>query len=267
MSFPIVENLAGSIAFQSRQRDGTSFNSVTGNDIDNINRSTVRAKLLWTPSDDFEAEFALTHSRADETGIARDAVSAESFVDLDVLADQDFRIDDDPRTVQQFTDGRYVSQQWVASLHLSKDFENLTVQSITAYRDFDADQEPISLAGVPTPVFAIADGRDNEVLTQEFRVLSNTNGRFNWQAGTFLLRADETRFLDVITRWDESVAGGAFSAIFGLPDANAGRLRELRRHPQLHHRLPGVVRREPVRHPRERGDHQLLVLCRGGRPN
>lgn len=218
VSFPIAENLAGSIAFQSRQRNGTSFNSVTGNDIDNLNRSSVRGKLLWTPREDLELEFAVSHSRADETGVARDAVSAESFVDLDVLAEQNFRIDDDPRTVQQFTDGRYVSEQWVGSLHVTKDFDALTVQSITAYRQFDADQEPISLGGVPTPIFAIADGRDNEVFTQEFRLLSNTGGRFSWQAGTFLLRADETRFLNVITRWDESVAGGAFSAIFGCPD-------------------------------------------------
>ncbi|MEM9385593.1 MAG: TonB-dependent receptor [Pseudomonadota bacterium] len=218
ISFPIADELAGSIAFQSRQRDGTSFNSVTGNDVDNINRSAVRAKLLWTPADDLEFEFALSRSRADETGIARDAVSAEAFVDLDVLADQNFLIDDDPRTVQQFSDGRYVSEQWVGSLHVTKDFDSVTFQSITSFRSFDAEQEPISLGGVPTPIFAIADGRDNEVLTQEFRVLSNSGGRFNWQAGTFLLRADETRFLDVITRWDESVAGGAFSAIFGCPD-------------------------------------------------
>ncbi len=218
VSFPIAEDLAGSIAFQSRQRNGTSFNSVTGNDVDNINRSSIRAKLQWTPSDTLEVKFGFTHSRADETGIARDAVSAESFVDLDVLADQNFMIDDDPRTVQQFSDGRYVSEQWVGSLHVTKDFENVTLQSITAYRSFDADQEPISLAGVPTPVFAIADGRDNEVLTQEFRLLSNTDSAFNWQAGVFLLRADETRFLNVITRWDESTAGGAFSAIFGCPD-------------------------------------------------
>jgi iron complex outermembrane receptor protein len=106
----------------------------------------------------------------------------------------------------------------VGSLHVSKDFDSVTFESITTGRTFEADQTPVSLTGVPTPLFALADERDVESYTQEFRVISNSDGALQWQAGTFFLSSTETRDMAAITRWDESVAGGAFSAIFGCPD-------------------------------------------------
>ena len=218
VTFPINDNLAGSIALLSTDREGTSFNSVTGNDVDNINRSAFRGKLVWQLPGDWQAKLALSHSTADETGVARDAVSAQSTVDLDVLAAQNFVIDSDPRTVQMFADGRYTSDQWVGSAHITKDFDGLTFESITTGRKFKADQDPVSLTGVPTRLFALADNRDVETFTQEFRLLSTDSSTLNWQTGVYILHSDETRDLAAVTRWDESVAGGAFSAIFGCPD-------------------------------------------------
>jgi len=214
----IADNLAGSLAFTSTDREGTSYNSFTGNDVDTVNRSSLRAKVYWTPSDDLEVKFSLGHNSANETAEARDAVSAQSTVDLDVLADQGFVLDNDPRTVQMFDDGSFVSEQWIASLHISKDIGDYRIESITTARTYDADQDPVSLAGVPTPLFALADSRESENYTQEFRIVSDSDEALNWQAGAFFLSSDETRYMHAITRWDESVAGGAFSAIFGCPD-------------------------------------------------
>ncbi len=218
LSFPVADSLAGSLAFTTTDREGTSRNLVTGNDVDNINRSSVRGKLVWSLDNDWTVKLGLSHSRADETGVARDAVSSQATVDLDVLADQGFQIDGDPRSVQMFADGRYSSQQWVGSLHINKDFDNYSFQSITTIRNFDADQDPVSLAGVPTRIFALADSRDVETVTQEFRLISNSDSKLSWQTGVYFLSSDETRDLAAVTRWDESVAGGAFSAIFGCPD-------------------------------------------------
>ena len=218
ISAPISDELFGSLAISSRDREGTSFNSVTGNDVDDINRSAIRGKLVWQPSDDLTVKFGLTHNRTSETGVARDAVSAQDTVDLDVLAEQGFRIDNDPRRVQMFDDGSYVSEQWVASLHIEKYLESFTLQSITTARSFDADQTPVSLAGVPTRLFALGDSRDVESYTQEFRVLSTGESNLSWQAGAFFFMSDETRNMEAVTRWDESVAGGAFAAFFGCPD-------------------------------------------------
>lgn len=218
ISFPVSDNLSGSLAFSSTDREGTSFNSVTGNDVDNLNRSAFRGKLIWDRDDGWLMKFALGHSVADETGVARDAVSAQSTVDLDVLAEQGFQVDNDPRTVQMFADGRYISDQWVGSLHVSREFDAVTFESITTGRKFQANQEPVSLTGVPTRLFALADERDAETFTQEFRLVSNSDSALNWQTGFYFLRSDETRDLAAVTRWDESVAGGAFAAIFGCPD-------------------------------------------------
>ena len=151
LAAPITDTLSASLAISSRDREGTSFNSVTGNDVDDVNRSAIRGKLVWQPNDDLSIKLGITHNRASETGVARDAVSPQPTVDLDVLAAQDFRVDDDPRTVQMFEDGSYVSEQWVGSLHIEKYLDKLTLQSITTARDFVADQTPVSLTGVPVP--------------------------------------------------------------------------------------------------------------------
>ena len=218
LSAPLNDRLSASIAISSRDREGTSINTVTGNDVDDINRSAVRGKLLWQPNDDWSVKLGLTHTRASETGIARDAVSAQATVDLDVLADQNFLLDNNPRRVQMFQDGRFSSDQWVGSLHIERSFSNMSLQSITTARSFDADTTPISLTGVPVPLFALGDSREVDSFTQEFRLVSNGGEKFSWQTGFFFFTSDESRFMESITRWDESVAGGAFSAIFGCPD-------------------------------------------------
>tara|TARA_B110000003_G_scaffold41197_1_gene38274 strand:- start:1745 stop:4066 length:2322 start_codon:yes stop_codon:yes gene_type:complete len=215
---PLTDNLSGSIAFSSAKREGTSHNTVTGNDVDDLNRSAFRGKLVWVPADDLEVKFALGYNTSNETGIARDAISPQSTVDLEPLASQGFMIDRDPRKVQMFSDGGYESEQWVGSLHITKDLDAMTFQSITTARTFDADQDPVSLAGVPTIVYAFADGRDTTSYTQEFRLISNSDSDVSWQAGVFFFDAEETRNLHAISVWSESVVGGAFSALFGCPD-------------------------------------------------
>lgn len=219
---PFTDTIAGSLALSSTHRDGTSMNSVTGNKVDNINRTSIRGKLVFNPSDDLQIKIGLTHNTIDETSVARDAVSAQETVDLQILADQNFIIDNDPRTVQMFADGHYATNQTVASLHITKDLANTTLQSITTARTFTAEQDPVSLTGVPTRLFALADERDVESFTQEFRLLSSTDSALTWQAGVYFLKAKETRDLSAVTRWDNTVAGGAFASWFGCPDQTLG---------------------------------------------
>lgn len=219
MAGPMKDNVFGSLALSSTQRDGTSFNSVTGNRVDNLSRSSVRGKLVWAIDDTLEVKFGIAHASKDETGSARDALSASNTVDLDVLADQGFLIDGKPRVVQMQNDGRYNSEQWVGTMHVSKDMTNgLTFQSITTARNFDVNHQPENLGGIPTPIFDLADSRDLDTYTQEFRVISDSDSKLTWQGGVYLLYADETRDAHVITRWDDSVVGGVLSSAAGCPD-------------------------------------------------
>jgi len=176
MSGPVADNVFASLSLSSTQRDGTSFNSVTGNDVDNLSRSTVRGKLLWQVNDTLEVKFGLAHASKDETGSARDAVSASNTVDLSLLADQGFIIDDKTRVVQMQNDGRYNSEQWVGTMHITKDMDNgMTFQSITTGRNFDVDHQPENLGGIPTPIFDLPDSRALDTYTQEFRLISDTD--------------------------------------------------------------------------------------------
>lgn len=70
----ISENLYGLLTFASTSRDGTSFNSFTGNDVDNVNKSSIRGKLRWDAADDLEVMLSASFTKRDETGAARDGL-------------------------------------------------------------------------------------------------------------------------------------------------------------------------------------------------
>jgi iron complex outermembrane receptor protein len=215
---PLSDTLSVLLAVSSRDRDGTSFNTVTGNDIDNVNRTSFRGKLLWEPSDTLDVTLSVGFSRADETGTARDAIFLDVPIDNQDLIDVGFVPDDDPRVVQQFSDGRYMSDQWTANLRVSKDLDTAEILSITTYRNFKSKEDENSLAGVPIPVFSIGEPRTVEAFSQEFRYVSDYSGPLNFVGGAFAFYSDETRELNSTTLWEENTFGGAFQSITYCPE-------------------------------------------------
>jgi len=216
LSGPISDNVAASIAFTSTSRDGTSFNSVTGNDVDDLGRSSLRAKIVWDVSDTFEVKIGAGFNTIDETGVARDFVLSGPFVPFDNQAPglADFVPDGDPRTVQQFTDGGYRLTQYTGSLHMTKQLDNAALMSITTYRDMETEEDPNSLAGAPIPIFSIAEPRKVQTFTQEFRYVSEYDGRFNWVGGLYFLNSTESRDGRYQTFWEENTRFSGFQTFF-----------------------------------------------------
>lgn len=215
-----------SVAFSSTSRDGTSYNSFTRRNVDDIGRASVRAKFVWDISDTLEAKFAFGYNTIDETGIARDFVIDGPFVPFDNQdSDLDnFVYEDDTRVVQQKTDGGYRQTQYTASLHLTKQFDNFQLMSITTYRDMETADDPNSLAGMPNTVFTISEPRDVKTVTQEFRFLSDYEGKFNWVGGLYFLRSDESRDGRYESRWEENTRFSGYQTFFfgcSDPDASA----------------------------------------------
>jgi len=101
INLPISDNLQTSVAFSSKNRDGyvnripfpgvlpadqANFRSIdqgkmnplpSGNDLGNENNDTVRAKLLWTPNDDWRVLLAADYSRVRENAAPATLVDAE----------------------------------------------------------------------------------------------------------------------------------------------------------------------------------------------
>src|SRR5690606_28636623 len=164
----ITDTLSGLLAFSNSDRDGFSYNRTTGNDIDNLNRGSVRGKLLWEAADDLEITFAAGFSRIDETDAARDSIFPDSppITHSEMVA-MGFEPDDEERVTNQFTDGRYVSEQFTGSLRVLKEFDKGDLLSISSYRHLDTEQAKNSITGAPVEVFAIAEPRVLDMFSQE----------------------------------------------------------------------------------------------------
>ncbi|MEO1251869.1 MAG: TonB-dependent receptor [Pseudomonadota bacterium] len=214
---PIAENLSGLIAVTSRDRSGTSFNLTTGNDVDDLNRTSLRGKLLWTPSDTFSVTGGFGFNRVSERGVARDAIFIDVPITNQELIDIGFVPDDDPRVVQSFNDGRFESTQWTANIRMEKELPNASLLSISTYRNYDSDEDENSLAGVPIQAFSIAEPRHVRAFSQELRYVSAYEGIFNFVGGAYFFFADEERDLQSTTTWEENTFGGAFQAITFCP--------------------------------------------------
>lgn len=86
VNVPIAETLAARIAFQTRKADGYVKNTATGQDWNDDNSQTLRASLLWSPRDDFEALLAFDlqrkreHSALGECTWGGPATPADTFV-------------------------------------------------------------------------------------------------------------------------------------------------------------------------------------------
>lgn len=219
---PLADNLGGMVSFISTTRHGTSFNSVTGKDVDNISRAALRGKLLWEPSADLQVTLGVAYSTADETGVARDIVANDPLVPVTHEPLLGFVPDRDPRTVQMNDDGRYSNDQYAANLHIEKDFNpgnwmNGQLVSITTARNFDSDETPQSITGTPSPIYNVATPKDNETYSQEFRFISDYDGPLNWVGGVFFYYSDETRNVETDFHWATTNSGGFLQALAGCP--------------------------------------------------
>lgn len=217
VSGPLTGNLLGSFAFSSRERDGTSLNLTTGNHIDDTNRSSFRGKLLWEVTPDLDIIGTLGYSRANELGAARDAIFPDVPVTSQDLIDLGFVPDNDPRVVQQYSDGRFKSRQWTGNLRAEYRLPNASLLSVTTYRDFKSDESGGSLIGTPTPTFELAEPRSVKSFSQELRYTSDYDGPFNWVGGLYFFKSDERRNVSVLSSWDESTYTGLLQSITFCP--------------------------------------------------
>ena len=69
VSGPISENVLGRIAFKSTDRSGYGKNVLTGNDIDDANKQSVRGQLQFNASDDVDFLLSAEWQREDDAGM------------------------------------------------------------------------------------------------------------------------------------------------------------------------------------------------------
>lgn len=216
----IEDTLAARVSVLQRSRDEWITNGHTGEkSLGDYDETAGRAQLLWTPSDSFSALLSFQSRNLDGTS---SIFRANVFTTGSASLNQNY----DRETV--YYDGGDNNPQGYDSqgttLNLQWDFDHATVSSITSWQeaegfsrgDIDAGvidftqsvqvpsgitfdpnalvfgEPALTFPGTITVDSVTQDGADTDQFTQEFRIASQNDGRFNWQIGAFYFDSDLT---------------------------------------------------------------------------
>ena len=234
---PITDSINARIVAFKEERDGYTENSVSGgteaNDADNYG---YRGHLNFEFSD--RARLLLSASYVKTDGVGAKSELREDFPgsttgehlagppgwaccggpQSGVPADWDFIVDGEPlvNDLEPLKEGKEQKESsddeftlYAATFEL--DFETFTFKSITGYNETsfdsiqDGDQSPKALAGTRF-------SEDAEQFSQEFQLLSNSDGPLQWIAGLYYFDQEASRRSSFfLGRYD------SFATEFGVP--------------------------------------------------
>lgn len=184
---PLTSTAALRLSGTVNQRDGFYRNVVTRQDVNDRDRASVRADLLWTPANRLSVRIIADYNEINETccgtvqllnGPATQLIAGglgRSVSDPATKFGRDIAFDRDPKN---HIVGKGVSGQ----IDYETSFAKLT--SITAYRDqLDSGSQDVDFTGADLSYRA--DRTRIKTFTQELRLTSTGDGPFSWLLGGF----------------------------------------------------------------------------------
>jgi len=192
ISGPIVEGeLAMGLSLVSRQREGYIQNDTTGEDLSNIDAEGARWMAVVTPTDALTMVFSADYYTQDD----RPALETWNAI-LPPIPPFN-------TVPPQFPDDRVVNlntptvaerEIWGLSGRVEYEISpTLDLVSITAYREYTSDGSDDS-DGLPLDQFNVGRAEDVTTFSQELRIVSDTDGPFDWLAGVYYYSEDIDSF-------------------------------------------------------------------------
>lgn len=176
LSAPIVEGSLGFKAdFVSRSEDGFVKDITRGENVNNLERNTLRLSLLWQPSERTSAYFAADFTR-DQSNINLPVpIRTVNGVTTPLygLYEAGRGIDN----IQEFTGYGFVAD-------VSHELDWAQFRSITGWRNFDSDLAG-DLDGTATTNVDFEQFLSQEQFTQEFQLLSTGDGPWSYIVGLY----------------------------------------------------------------------------------
>lgn len=215
----ISERWAGRFSFQTRKHDGYAYDVLNDRDLEDLDSRQLRAQLLFR-GDMMEARFTADFTKDETNGVNPVALRTKTTEGAWSVAREYFGLNDIRRSapsptylagerlpIYQFLD----RESYGLMANIQVDFGGFSLSSITSYRDGYArnnyDQTGIGLGMTPTRAdynaLIAADPRmallsdspvyeteDVKQYSQELRLTSNGDGRFDWIAGIYYKQDD-----------------------------------------------------------------------------
>lgn len=219
---PLSDNVAFSLFGSMNQRDGYYDNDFNGDDLNELDRWTLRGQLLFAPTDRLEMRFIVDGEQIDEAccGVANlvDGPTGQAVRLLggDLVPNDAFAY----RGFYDFTPTNEI-ETFGASLEINYEWDWATLTSITAHRELDQFQNAdIDFTSLRLAEAFISDTRI-DTFTQEFRLTSNGEGSLDWMIGGFYFKEDveidgDFRIGDDFRAYGDVLSGGGISAVEAL---------------------------------------------------
>ncbi len=238
VSGDITDSLAGRVAMRYQETDGYAENVFLNEDVAERDDTLFRGTLVWEPTHDISIIGKYTHVEGESKGIEQ----VNSVIDPSLLGgfqagQSQLGLTDLMGSIAAFatpdygpTTGTKDWESWTAntgfnkidteesesdqaSLQIVWDIDDYTVTSLTGYTSFEHEQDHDTDFHPGRAVHNL-DEEELETFSQEFRLASNYEGRFNFSAGVYYEEQDleltPTPFVD-----------GTLGGVFGQLPANA----------------------------------------------
>ncbi len=204
-SGPIAENLALRLSGRVLERDGYFTNVTTTEDVDPYNDRTLRARLTYAPRETLSFDFKGEVAKHSGKGIGFHWPGANLFEAFGLFLGTGAELGVTPQQVgaegANLTGLPYVAnnadrgtrETLGFSLKVDKSFEFADFKWVTTY-----DELQTSSVADRAPYLSYLDGTqhsyvDVEGWSQELRLMSNSDGPFEWQFGAYYLSWERLR--------------------------------------------------------------------------
>lgn len=192
VNIPIVDDsVALAVSGSFNKRDGYIRNLANNTDVNNVDRWSIQADLLFEPADNVKLRLKADYDEIDEECCAGlNIVPGVGGLLIPAIGGQ--IVAGDPFSYTTFADiqpQQEISNKGI-SLHGDVYFDAFTLTSITSYRSnesftsVDTDFSSASVFGVSP------SQRQYDTFTQELRLTSTTDGPLDWMVGGFFFRED-----------------------------------------------------------------------------
>jgi iron complex outermembrane receptor protein len=209
VNMPVGETAALKLGVSKQQRDGFEYNETLDKDVNNMDDVGFRGQFIWLPNDQLELIARFDYADSEVDGYTPESEAFAGDVDgFDRIVHTDFN-DFSSRETKG------------GSLEINYDLENgRTFHSLTGAQGYDSSNfRDIDMTS--TSMLNTRSGPDEQdQFSQEFRITSAPNEKYDWVGGFFYFKADtKTNFG---TQLGSLFTGGAPSdwLLVGLGELN-----------------------------------------------
>lgn len=214
----LTDTLSARVALRNYREDGYLYNSFKNADETERDETAVRVSLLWQPDDDMSFLFKVERDEFDGVGrqieILQDdpalpgsPIPGATFSQILTALGHPGAITEQEINFQRQADADESSTNQLDNATLTANFQlgDHTLTAISGFVSYDFI-EKCDCDYTAAPVFSVLLDEEYQQFSQEVRIVSPTDGQFDWLAGLFY-QTSELDFADDIRVPDNSILG------------------------------------------------------------